>query len=540
MIDALIGRQLANYRIERLIGRGGMAQVYYGTDVKLNRPVAIKILDARYRHIPTSARRFVQEASAISTWRHEHIIQVYYANDEDGLYYFAMEYIDGLDLAELLRQYQADGELMPAEDVIRIGQAVASALDYAHARGVVHRDVKPGNVLVSRDNRVVLTDFGLAMDTGQGSIGQIFGTPHYIAPEQARRSADATSQSDLYSFGVVLYEMLTNHVPFDDLTPTNLALQHITQPPPPPRTFNPVLSAEIEKILLKALSKDPTQRYTNGTELMDVLEKALRRKPRSKPRELPPMPANVEREMSAKSVEERVSAYNHNTIVRAPNSMTVLQIAPPKSHLRATPRQNRGLLAKFFSALLGSVLMLAASAGVLFLLSQEDNNAAVQSTEADSTSTPSAETAVVTQPTTQTENLAEGVSLLFRYNGENFYLINTSTQPINSLGRVFFESVNAQDTVIARMFASRWTNTVETLQPTQCFSAEFYVSEELPIGCERRTAYVAVSATSDFLFWQRQNDAQEFRVIFIEQEIGRCPTVAPDENTWAECRVNLP
>src|SRR5258706_6440857 len=218
--DPLIGRQLANFRLERVLGRGGMAQVYYGMDVKLHRPVAVKVIDARFRDNPTYAKRFVHEAQSVAMWRQENIAQVYYADEEGDLYYFVMEYIDGLDLGKLLSQYTAKGELMALTDVLRIGRAVASALDYAHGKKVVHRDVKPSNVIVSRDERVVLTDFGLALDVQQGSVGEAFGSAHYIAPEQDRRSSDAIPQSDLYSLGILLYVMLTGAVPFDDPSPT--------------------------------------------------------------------------------------------------------------------------------------------------------------------------------------------------------------------------------------------------------------------------------------------------------------------------------
>jgi len=217
--DPLIGRQLANFQVERALGRGGMAQVYYGHDVKLQRPVAIKVIDARYRGNPTYAQRFVREAQAIAKWRHEHIIQIHYADDQDGLYYFVMEYIDGQDLGQLIAQYAGPGELVPQPEVLRIGRAIASALDYAHQRGVIHRDVKPSNVLIAQDSRVVLADFGLAMDAEQGSMGEVFGSAHYVAPEQARHSADAVPQSDLYSLGIILYEMLTGKVPFNDPHP---------------------------------------------------------------------------------------------------------------------------------------------------------------------------------------------------------------------------------------------------------------------------------------------------------------------------------
>ncbi len=300
--DPFIGRQLGNYRVERLLGRGGMAVVYYGTDIKLKRPAAVKIIDTRFRGNPAYTERFLQEARAVATWRHEHILQVYYADDveQEGLgpvFFFAMEYIDGKNLADVLADYSARRERIPYAEVLRYGRAVASALDYAHARGVIHRDVKPSNVLVSNDGRVVLSDFGLALDMQQGSLGEVFGTAHYTAPEQARRSNAAVPQSDLYSLGVMLYEMLCGWVPFDDPSPTSVALQHITQPVPSPRAFNPELSAKVEAVLLKALSKQPRQRYPDGAALMAALEEALREmapaQPPMKTSPLPLPPAGV-------------------------------------------------------------------------------------------------------------------------------------------------------------------------------------------------------------------------------------------------------
>ena len=294
--DPLIGRQLANFMIEGVLGRGGMAQVYYGTDVKLQRPVAIKVIDARYRNKPTYAQRFVKEARSVAKWRHENIIQIYYADDADELYYYVMEHIDGQDLSSLMSQYTNNGEFMPTSEILRIGRAVASALDYAHKKGVIHRDVKPSNIMMSQDGRVVLGDFGLALDMQEGSSGEIFGTPHYISPEQARRSQDVVPQSDLYSLGVILYEMLTGVVPFDDASPTSVALQHITQPPPTPRSINPLINTETEEVILKALSKMPADRYQSGAALMDALEDALTlptKPPAQKILPLPPIPAAI-------------------------------------------------------------------------------------------------------------------------------------------------------------------------------------------------------------------------------------------------------
>ncbi|MCP4361084.1 MAG: protein kinase [Chloroflexi bacterium] len=278
--DSLIGQQLANYRVERLLGRGGMGCVYYAWDVALDRPVAIKLLDEYYRDHPNYAQRFIQEAKALARWRHENIVQIYYAGYEESengsLYYYAMEYVDGVDLAQALSNYTKKGRLMPHDDVLRVGEAVANALDFAHGRDLIHRDIKPANVLIDTNGRVILSDFGLAMDVAQTETGHVVGSPRYTAPEQARNSAAAVPQSDQYSLGIMLYEMLVGQVPFDDPSPTSVAVQHVTQPPPPPRSINSALNTAVEETLLKALCKKPEDRFATNQELMAQLGRALR------------------------------------------------------------------------------------------------------------------------------------------------------------------------------------------------------------------------------------------------------------------------
>ena len=276
MTDQMIGRQLANFRVERLIGQGGMATVYLGQDVKLQRPVAIKVIDKRYKNDPAYTSRFIKEARMMAKWRHENLIQIFYADEEKGHSYYVMEYVDGNDLSTVMSMYADEGELMPIADVLRIGNAVAGALDYAHSQGVIHRDVKPSNVLIANDGRVLVGDFGMAMEVSDGSMGNIFGTPHYISPEQARRSADAVPQSDLYSLGVILYEILTGSVPFNDPSPASIALQHISQPPPSLRSLNPEISPAVEAVVLKALDKSPKNRYQTGAQLMGALNEAIK------------------------------------------------------------------------------------------------------------------------------------------------------------------------------------------------------------------------------------------------------------------------
>lgn len=293
MKDPLIGQQLANFHVERLLGQGGMATVYYGQDVKLQRPVAIKVIDKRYGNDTASGKRFISEARMMAQWRHENIIQIYYADDDQGFSYYVMEYVDGQDLSTLMGMHAEENELMPVADVLRISTAVANALDYAHHQGVVHRDIKPSNILIARDGRVLLGDFGMALEVKDRSMGSIFGTPHYISPEQARWSADAVPQSDLYSLGVILYEMITGVTPFNDPSPASIALQHISEAPPLPRSINPEISIGVESVLLKALKKDPKDRYQSGAKLMAALDKAFKITDSSSKLSLPPLPIGV-------------------------------------------------------------------------------------------------------------------------------------------------------------------------------------------------------------------------------------------------------
>lgn len=347
--DPFIGKKLANFQIERLLAHGGMADVYYGVDVSLQRPVAIKIIDARFRKNPSYAQRFISEARAMAAWRHENLVQVYYADQQDDLYYFVMEYIDGVSLDVLLRQYADKGEFMPHDEVLHIGKGVANALAYAHKRGVIHRDIKPPNIMISKENRVVLMDFGLALDTQQGSIGEVFGTPHYIAPEQARRSADATSISDVYSLGVMLYEMLTGSVPFDDPSATSVAILHLSEAPPPPRSLNPELSDRVEAVLLRVLEKDPKHRYASTIEFMQDLERALKAPPTPiTTAKLPPLPPGIstppDRSLWSDSLAERVSGLMQQKDIPKPMPTSPTKPRPSLMALpmpTAQPRQKR-------------------------------------------------------------------------------------------------------------------------------------------------------------------------------------------------------
>lgn len=276
--DPLIGSKLGDYVIQELLGRGGMARVYRGYDENLDRYAAVKVIEPNLvagEDEEEYRERFLREARAIARLNHPRVVGVFQFAQRDNLYYMAMVYIDGKDLREILKEHVRNGTTMSHDRVLSVIRDTAEALDYAHEQGVIHRDVKPSNIMVMSDGRTVLTDFGLAMRAQEGTIGNTFGSVHYIAPEQAVSSSQASPQSDLYSLGVVLYEMLTGRVPFEEASAMSVALRHISDPPPRPSLLNPDITAQVEEVIYKALNKDPQRRFQTGVALVDALEDAL-------------------------------------------------------------------------------------------------------------------------------------------------------------------------------------------------------------------------------------------------------------------------
>ncbi|MCZ7574997.1 MAG: tetratricopeptide repeat protein [Ardenticatenaceae bacterium] len=267
------------YIVRRLLGRGGMAEVYQAYDPDLDRHVAVKVIHPHLASDPDFGARFRREAKLVASLRHPHIVQLYDYDVADGQPFMVMEYLDGGTLKDHLAQVRGRGELMPLGEIARLLEPLADALDHAHAQGAVHRDIKPTNILFTVRGEPVLTDFGIAKilsDAVQLSAsGSVVGTPAYMSPEQAA-SGPVDPRSDLYSLAVVLYEMATGRVPFQGDSPTAVMLQHLTDSPPPPRTLNPNLPAAVEAVILRALAKQPEQRFASAGELARAFEGALR------------------------------------------------------------------------------------------------------------------------------------------------------------------------------------------------------------------------------------------------------------------------
>lgn len=265
------------YQLQREIARGGMAEVYLARDDLLDRPVAVKVLSAEYARDPSFVERFRREAQSAAGLNHPDIVAIYDWGQEQGTYFIVMEYVAGHTLRDVLK---TEGTLSP-ERSAGLAAEIAAALDYAHRAGVVHRDIKPGNVLVNSDGSAKVTDFGIARaDAGEAltQTGSVMGTATYFSPEQAQGLA-VDGRSDVYSLGVVLYEMVCGVTPFQGDNPVSVAYQHVRETPPPPSEHRPDIPPDLEAIIMACLSKEPDQRYQSAHDLREDLLRFQRGRP---------------------------------------------------------------------------------------------------------------------------------------------------------------------------------------------------------------------------------------------------------------------
>ncbi len=313
LIDTLFD---GRYRIVRKLGAGGMADVYLAEDQELGRRVAIKILNGRHANDDQFIERFRREAKNAAALNHPNIVSIYDRGEAEDTYYIAMEYLDGKTLKELIVSRGA----APVNVAIEYARQILSALRFAHRHGIVHRDIKPHNVLVDSEGRVKVTDFGIARaGTSQMTeTGSIVGTAQYLSPEQAR-GGEIDQRSDLYSLGVVLYELLTGKTPFEGETPVEIAMKHLSATPTPPSELRPDIPPELDMVVLRALAKSPDERYQSADEMEADLERVARGAP-----------------VAAATVDSATQ------VLRAPSagaadSTAATMIAPPPARRRDVP-----------------------------------------------------------------------------------------------------------------------------------------------------------------------------------------------------------
>ena len=279
-----IGKIFAGrYRIIKQIGRGGMADVYLAKDLILDgEEVAVKVLRTNYQTDPIAVARFQREARAMADLDHPHIVRITDIGEEDGQQYLAMEYVAGLDLKRYIKEHYP----LSNEEAVRIMGQILLAMRLAHTRGIVHRDLKPQNILLTPDGTAKVTDFGIAVAFAETSLTQtnsMLGSVHYLSPEQARGSK-ATVQSDIYAMGIIFYEMLTGHIPYDGDSAVTIALQHFQKPLPSVIDENPSVPQALENVVIKATAKKLTDRYQSVAEMYVDLSSSLSYNRRNEPK----------------------------------------------------------------------------------------------------------------------------------------------------------------------------------------------------------------------------------------------------------------
>jgi len=274
VVTGLIGKTLGEFEITREIGRGGMGVVYEAIQKSLNRKVAIKVLPESFSIKKEFVDKFLKEAKVLASLSHPNIIPIYHFGEENGNFFFAMEFVDGTPLTEILRQNRMNHRDMPMVEILSIITQAASGLQFAHDKGAVHMDVKPGNILIDTAGRARVADFGLVrlVTLGENRSGEVSGTPMYMSPEQME-GREIDRRSDIYSLGCVLYELLTGTPPFKEGSIKMLISKVSTQDPLPPSTIGTDVPMLLDEITLKLLKKSPDDRYQSLDEFLNVLDR---------------------------------------------------------------------------------------------------------------------------------------------------------------------------------------------------------------------------------------------------------------------------
>ena len=271
----MIGHTLGGrYELLARVGGGGMALVYKARDLLLNRFVAVKVLRQQFTHDDDFVKRFRREAQAAASLSHPNIVSIYDVGQVDDTHYIVMEFVDGANLNEIIRERAP----LQAEEAVRIAVEICDALEHAHHNQIIHRDIKPHNILIGNNGRVKVTDFGIARAVTSSTItqtGSVIGSVHYFSPEHAKGVATG-EKSDLYSLGIVLYQMLTGRLPFLGESPISVALKHLQEPFEQPRLVNPYIPQSVENIILRAMRKNPQERYQSAKEMQRDLETCMR------------------------------------------------------------------------------------------------------------------------------------------------------------------------------------------------------------------------------------------------------------------------
>ena len=359
----------ARYRLIERVGSGGMAEVWCAEDQQLGRRVALKLLHRQFSEDPEFVERFKREASAAASLQHPHVVSVYDRGEWDGTYYIAMEFLEGRSLKQVVRE-EAPLDLLRAIDLT---VQILRAARFAHQRGIVHRDIKSHNVIVDDEGRAKVTDFGIARAgaSDMTETGSIMGTAQYLSPEQAQGHA-VSPQSDLYAIGIVLYELLTGRVPFDGESAVTIALKQVAETPVPPSSYNLAVPPELDAVVLRAMAKDPAERYQSAGDLGRAALAAVEGRQPDAPERIVAVgqaaPAEATPAPTVATPPQRPAEPATTPARTAPQPPQQPMPAPPPPPVpdaqRPTPPKRRGGLIAL-AVVAGVVLVLGIAAGVL-------------------------------------------------------------------------------------------------------------------------------------------------------------------------------
>lgn len=487
--DPLIGKQLGDYRLSSVLATGGMARIYKAMDYKLQRNAAVKVLAAEEAESDkTLTKRFQREARAVAALEHDNIITIYQFGEQEGVYFLAMKLVKGKDLAQEFKRLKKAGQKMDIRRGLRILSQVASALDFAHKADVIHRDVKPSNILLDEDDKAILTDFGLVLRSSvETTMGTAFGTPRYIAPEQAISSNKALPQSDVYSLAVIIYELLVGETPFTGDSPMEIALSHISDPVPPPRSKDKTIPEAVERELLRALDKEPEKRHRTATELVRSIQRAYGIDVEGGTQPSPSIPSASS--MSSASILESWSLSSADP--------AALRTAKDKT------RSRRGSVRRILF-----LLILIATVGGGGLVFMQNRTAS-----------------------------APGAPITLIYDDANFTLVNNGSYDLNVFKLLLMRGVEGGGDDFS---GDRVRG--DTVPAGGCFRVVLQSDQGAsPLQC--KTIQSVEQLTNELrLFWRKENEGDtpisSFEVHYGGQTIAICATVARGGD--AECRFTWP
>lgn len=539
----LIGKKLGDYQLMEMLAAGGMARIYKGLDGKLQRRAAVKVLMRELMESDDSlTERFQREARAVAQLEHDNIVTIYQYGEQDGLYFLAMRYIDGRDLADEIADLRRDGKEMDVMRALNILGQIAAALDHAHEAGIIHRDIKPSNILIDKHDKAYLTDFGLVLWSADRTMGTAFGTPRYISPEQAIASEKSVPQSDIYSLAVVLYEILTGSMLFRADTPLQIAISHISEPPPPPRSINPNIPEAVERELLKALSKDPSDRHRKASDFINAVRRAYEQNTSPSTGTVPPSTEIGKKTPIIKETKEFEAISAEAAKAKPPVSAPKIESPAPKVENDAKTPEGKSWIQRNRPMMIGLGAVAIIGLIALFALLSQPRTPAVTdiATPTENTDVVQATLEVIppteagTSPTTAPV-AAGGIPVLLQYDDENFvFRPENRATSLNVNGLIVATSGQTTGLTGAEITAQRIPDgkCVVVIRGSRAFAPSEW-------GCGAVGVHFQKTVNPQQAFWREAGSVTEFEIRLDDSVIATCP-VARRGAGRQECRVNFP